>query len=132
MNFNCEHCGHNFKQKNDLNRHLKKKNGCLPVGTVLEKSNIANGKIIELHSVFKTCLDILRNDTEHLIGDEALHELSHFLILKSIEKHIVDGSIIFDINLYKDRINDYGEEIFLNNNTLKYMHIYTLALTLKL
>jgi type I restriction-modification system DNA methylase subunit len=114
MNFNCEHCKHNFKQKNDLNRHLKKKNGCIPVGTVLEKSNITNGKINELHGVFKSCLDILRNDSEHLIGDEALHELSHFLILKQTEKHIIDGSInIYDLELYKDGVEEYGKEIFL-------------------
>ena len=40
-----------------------------------------NGNIQELHSLFKSCLDILRNDAEHLIGDEELNELSHFLIL---------------------------------------------------
>ena len=27
------------------------------------------GKTQELHSLFKSCLDILRNDAEHLIGD---------------------------------------------------------------
>ena len=52
----------------------------------------------ELHSLFKTCLDILRNDAEHLIGDEALNELSYFLILKQIEKHIENNNIdIFNI-----------------------------------
>ena len=74
----CEHCGHDFKQKHDLKRHLKKKNGCISIKQIQQKS----GKINELHSVFKSCLDILRNDAEHLIGDEALNELSHFLILK--------------------------------------------------
>ena len=73
-----------------------------------------NGKIQELHSLFKTCLDVLRNDAEHLIGDEALNELSHFLILKQAEKHIENGSIdIYNLELYKDGIKKYGNNKFL-------------------
>ena len=117
MNYNCEHCGHQFKQKNDLQRHLTKKNGCIPVNQIMEKKEhqtTMNGKIQELHSLFKSCLDILRNDAEHLIGDEALHELSHFLILKQAEKHIENGSIdIYNLELYKDGIKSYGNDKFL-------------------
>ena len=73
-----------------------------------------NSKIQELHSLFKTSLDVLRNDAEHLIGDEALNELSHFLILKQAEKHIENGSIdIYNLELYKDGIKKYGKEKFL-------------------
>ena len=73
-----------------------------------------NGNIQELHSLFKSCLDILRNDAEHLIGDEALNELSHFLILKQAEKHIENGSInIYNLELYKDSIQKYGNKTFL-------------------
>ena len=71
-----------------------------------------NGKIQELHSLFKTCLDVLRNDAEHLMGDEALNELSHFLILKQAEKHIENGFI--DINSPEFKIND--ENIGLLDN----------------
>jgi len=72
------------------------------------------GKIEELHSLFKSCLDILRNDAEHLIGDEALNELSHFLILKQAEKHIENGSIdIYNLEFYKDGVNKYGNVTFL-------------------
>ena len=117
MNYNCEHCGHQFKQKIDLQRHLTKKNGCIPVIQIIEKKEqqtTMNGKIQELHSLFKTCLDVLRNDAEHLIGDEALNELSHFLILKQSEKHIENGSIdIYNLELYKDGIKKYGNEKFL-------------------
>jgi type I restriction enzyme, S subunit len=119
MNYNCEHCGHQFKQKIDLQRHINKKNGCIPVNQIIEKKEqqlIMNGKIQELHSLFKTCLDILRNDAEHLIGDEALNELSHFLILKQSEKHIENGLInIYDLDLYKNGIEKYGNEKFLEN-----------------
>ena len=117
MNYNCEHCGHQFKQKIDLQRHLNKKNGCIPVNQIIEKKkqqSTMNGKIQELHSLFKTCLDVLRNDAEHLIGDEALNELSHFLILKQAEKHIENGSIdIYNLELYKDGVKKYGNEKFL-------------------
>ena len=117
MNYNCEHCGHQFKQKIDLQRHLTKKNGCVPVNQIMEKKeqrSLMNGKIQELHSLFKTCLDVLRNDAEHLIGDEALNELSHFLILKQAEKHIENGSIdIYNLELYKDGVKKYGNEKFL-------------------
>ena len=117
MNYNCKHCGHQFKQKIDLQRHLTKKNGCIPINQIIEKKekqSIMNGKIQELHSLFKTCLDILRNDAEHLIGDEALNELSHFLILKQAEKHIENGSIdIYNLELYKDGVKKYGNEKFL-------------------
>ena len=117
MNYNCEHCGHQFKQKIDLQRHLTKKNGCIPVKQIIEKKEqqtTMNGKIQELHSLFKTCLDVLRNDAEHLIGDEALNELSRFLILKQAEKHIENGSIdIYNLELYKDGVKKYGNEKFL-------------------
>lgn len=73
-----------------------------------------NGKIQELHSLFKTCLDILRNDAEHLIGDEALNELSHFLIIKQAEKHIENGSIdIYNLEFYKDGVRKYGNDKFV-------------------
>ena len=111
MKYNCEFCSHQFKQKNDLQRHLDKKNGCISVNQIIEKQKnqeISKGKIQELHSVFKSCLDILRNDAEHLIGDEALNELSHFLILKQAEKHIENGSIdIYNLELYKDGVKKY-------------------------
>jgi type I restriction-modification system DNA methylase subunit/restriction endonuclease S subunit len=80
-----------------------------------QPSSIITGSIQELSSLFKTCLDILRNDAEHLIGDEALNELSYFLILKQSEKHIVSGAIdILNLDLYKDGINfkRYGKEKF--------------------
>ena len=54
MNYNCEHCGHQFKQKIDLQRHLTKKNGCIPVNHIMEKKEqqtTMNGKIQELMNV---------------------------------------------------------------------------------
>ena len=119
MSHICEFCKHEFGQKNDLTRHLKKKNGCIPIEKIIEKKEDIKqscGKAQELHSLFKSCLDILRNDAEHLVGDEALHELSHFLILKLSEKHIINKSIdIYDLELYKEGIKKYKKEVFLEN-----------------
>lgn len=71
------------------------------------------GEIQELHSLFKSCLDILRNDAEHLIGDEALNELSYFIILKQAERHIESGLIdIYDLSFYKSGVIEYGEDKF--------------------
>ena len=81
MNYNCEHCGHQFKQKIDLQRHLTKKNGCIPVNQIIgkkEQQSTMNGKIQELHSLFKTCLDVLRNDAEHLIEDKTQEQVYKF------------------------------------------------------
>ena len=50
----------------------------------------------KIHSLFKTCIDIMRNDSNYIVGDEALIELSHFLILRLIEP-LIDNNII-DIN----------------------------------
>jgi len=117
MTYKCNFCEHDFKQKVDLDRHIKKKNGCILINKIIdlkEQQTINNGKISELHSLFKTCLDILRNDAEHLIGDEALNELSHFLILKQLEKHIINNSIdIYNLELYHDGIKKYGKEKFI-------------------
>ena len=68
----------------------------------------------ELHSLFKSCLTILRNDAEQLVGDEGLHELSHFLILKLSETHIEKGYIdIYNLDYYNNGILKYGKEKFM-------------------
>jgi len=41
-----------------------------------------NGKIQELHSLFKTCLDVLRNDAEHLIEDKTQEQVYKFWLVK--------------------------------------------------
>ena len=38
MSHICEYCNHEFGGKNDLTRHLKKKNGCIPIDKIIEKA----------------------------------------------------------------------------------------------
>lgn len=57
----------------------------------------------ELINVFKSCLDILR-DNEGLTGDKALRNLCHLLILKLIEPH-------------------FGNEIHIDNYQYDFSHI---------
>ena len=107
MNFSCQSCNTEFKHKIDLQNHTKKNKCNLP------SVNMAN-KIEDLHTLFKSCLDILRNDAEHLIGDEALNELSHFLILKQLEKHIESKSIdIYNLDYYQEGIEKYTHNTFV-------------------
>ena len=80
------------------------------------ENNNNNKKMQELNTMFNTCLDILKNDNGSLIIDEVLEELSRFIILKQIEKHILNGSIdIYNLEYYPEGIIDYGEEKFIEN-----------------
>lgn len=96
--FNCEYCGKEFKCISGLKKHINKKTPCSInlQSTVTESINMSN-KNTELINVFKSCFDILR-DSEHLVGDKALKNLSYFLALKLIEPQIVSGNI--DIEEY--------------------------------
>ena len=97
-NFICQNCHREFFSKTDLGRHLKRKNECTPVPQSTQQQSedeelVRNGNVLEISSIFKTCLDILRNDEGHLVGDEALPELSRMIIYKQMEKLIDDGII---------------------------------------
>lgn len=115
MKYKCDLCGHEFMQKNDFRRHQEKKNGCVPNKEIIEmKKQLGNDNEKEqnLQSFFKSCLDILRNDRAHLIGDEALHELSYFLILRLVERQIVDGTIdIYNLDYYCDVDKDDSKDV---------------------
>ena len=111
--YNCQKCNITFKKKVELRDHIKE-DVCLEDDEIVTV-DIKSGTSRELQSLFKSCLSILRNDGSHLVGDEALKEMSYFLILKQIEKHIVDGSVdIFNLKYYDQRtIKRYTEDKFL-------------------
>jgi|LauGreDrversion4_2_1035121.scaffolds.fasta_scaffold02852_7 type I restriction enzyme S subunit len=117
--YNCQYCNHEFRQKVDLDRHLKKKNGCIPISKFPEivNSSSLSGKTNEVRSVFKSCLDHLRNDAGHLIGDDAFMELSRFIILKQSENHMINGLIdIYNMKKYNQiSIQEYTEDQFKKN-----------------
>ena len=66
---------------------------------IYKYTNMAH--INEITSLLKSSLNILRNDTAMLVGDDALEELSRFLILKLSEKHMINGNIKFLLSKYK-------------------------------
>ncbi len=119
MNYTCEHCNKQFSQKGDLTRHTNKKNACIPISSVVEKieqKTVQNSNVSEVMNIFKSIMNILRNDASHITGDEVLFEMSHFLILKMVEPLIVDKTIdIYNLSYYSIHdINNYGEEEFIS------------------
>lgn len=129
MKYLCQYCKHEFSQKNDLRRHLEKKNGCVPLNKIEEIKKQAvnnNEKGTGLQSLFKSCLDILRNDKGHLIGDEALHEMSYFLILKLVEPQIINKNIdIYNLEYYvevdEEATDDKENSVKKFNEKLEYV-----------
>jgi type I restriction-modification system DNA methylase subunit/restriction endonuclease S subunit len=95
--YSCELCKKVFNQKIDFTRHQNKKSPCI---TLTELQEISQTKQIKMDNkttlinVFKTCLNILR-DNEGLIGEKALRTMSYLLILKLLEPHF-GGEINID------------------------------------
>jgi type I restriction-modification system DNA methylase subunit/restriction endonuclease S subunit len=87
--YSCELCKKVFNQKIDFTRHQNKKAPCI---TLTELQQISQTKQIKMDNkttlinVFKTCLNILR-DNEGLTGEKALRTMSYLLILKLLEPH---------------------------------------------
>lgn len=95
--YNCELCGKSFKQKIEYTRHKNKKTACVSVEKIKEiehENIIINDNKAKLTSLFKYCLDVLR-DNEHLVGDRALRSLAYILTFKLIEPKI-GNEIDFD------------------------------------
>jgi type I restriction enzyme M protein len=113
--YSCDLCKKVFKQKNDFTRHQNKKSPCI---TLTEMQKICKTKEVkmdnkvELISVFKSCLNILR-DNEGLTGEKALRNVSYLLILKLLEPHF--GNEI-DIDSYPYDFESYFEDDVLQKN----------------
>lgn len=95
----CDLCNKTFNQKNDFDRHQKRKTPCVPLevikGRLTNKSTEVTDNKTILHNAFKNYLDIMRS--EGITGNKALMNLSYLFVLKLIERKINDGSINFDI-----------------------------------
>ena len=66
--YTCELCKKEFKQKGDLTKHKNKKSPCISIDKILDNimiSNINTNNKTTLTTIFKYCLDYLR-DNEHL------------------------------------------------------------------
>ena len=107
--YSCDLCKKVFHKKIDFTRHQKK-----PCITLTEMDNKA-----ELISVFKNCLNILR-DNEGLTGEKALRNLSYLLILKLLEPHF-GGEI--NIDDYEYDFASYFEEDFIEPNKKRLLEL---------
>jgi hypothetical protein len=113
--YSCDLCKKEFNQKIDFTRHKNKKAPCI---TLTEMQQISQKKEIKkdnkttLINVFKSCLNILR-DNEGLTGEKALRNMSYLLILKLLEQHF--GKEI-DIDNYEYDFSSYFEEEFIEHN----------------
>jgi type I restriction enzyme M protein len=129
--YKCDFCKKVFQQKIDYDRHLDKKNACVKLAQL---KNIINSSDEQKHSpnnlttIFKYCLDVLR-DNEHLTGDKALRNLSHFLDLKLLEKRFGSNSDQINIDDFKynfDDVEDNQVEEF-REQLLKYVRFSNLS-----
>ena len=82
-----------------------------------------------LNSIFKSCLDILRNDAEHIVGEDALYELTHFITFKLLENTINNDisdekfQKIYKVDIQRDeKFNEYFKLIKFNE-LIKYIKI---------
>ena len=95
--YSCDLCKKVFNQKIDFTRHQNKKAPCITLTEMQQmnqKTEIKMDNKTTLISVFKNCLNILR-DNEGLTGEKALRTLSYLLILKLLEPHF-GGEIDID------------------------------------
>jgi type I restriction enzyme M protein len=129
--YKCDFCQKVFQQKIDYDRHISKKNACVKLDQL---KNIINPSDEQKHSpnnlttIFKYCLDVLR-DNEHLTGDKALRNLSHFLDLKLLEKRFGSNSDQINIDDFKynfDDVEDNQVEEF-REQLLKYVRFSNLS-----
>ena len=128
MIYTCEHCKKTFNQKGDYSKHLNKKNACIPMSSVneiIEQKNVKNSKVSDVIDIFKSIMNVLRNDASHITGDEVLFEMSHFLILKMVEPHIVNGNInIYEKSYYAEGLKKYKEDFWNKLELIKFSKFF--------
>ena len=121
--YSCDLCKKVFNQKIDFTRHQNKKNSCI---SLTEMQQMIQTKAVNMDnknmliSVFKTCLNILR-DIEGLTGEKALRNMSYLIILKLLEPHFGDD---IDIdNGYEYDFASYFEENAIEPNKTRLLQI---------
>ena len=111
----CELCHKTFNQKIDFTRHKNKKAPCVSLSEIQQIVQIdkkENDKKQILKNLFKTCLNILR-DNEALTGEKALRNISYLLILKLLEPRI--GNEIDIDNFDYDFESEFEDDVIENN-----------------
>ena len=109
--FICELCKKTFNHKIEFTKHKNMKETCVIMQKNIQSKEVKNDIKNELKNLFKTCLNILR-DNEHLTGDKALRTLSYLLILRLLEPQL--GNKI-DIDNYNYDFSSYNEDVVENH-----------------
>jgi type I restriction-modification system DNA methylase subunit len=100
--YTCELCGKQFSQKNGLRRHMKRKNKCVPTGSIDNKLHESY-----LEAFFRFFCNKLR-DREGIITLKALNIITDILFLRLINKDVESGNI--DL-MNEEYYNDVDDEL---------------------
>ena len=124
----CNLCKKTFNQKGDLTKHQNKKLPCISLEELTKINRIDNknnDNIQNLKTLFKFCLDVLR-DNEHLTGDKALRNLSYLLDLRLLESQFNNN---IDIDNYNYDFSHIEDEYIENHKfkLLKFARFSNLA-----
>ena len=88
----CELCEKVFKQKGDLTKHKNRASPCISLNKL---KDLTSGKSkLNITTALNKCLNILR-DNGNVIGEDALHIISYFLII-----HFIINILHFISNIF--------------------------------
>ena len=114
ITYKCNLCDKTFKQKGNFTKHQKRTSACVSLNK-LKILSIPNSKLNIVTSLNK-CLNILR-DNANVLGEDALHIISYFLILALMEPKL--GSDHMD--MYNESF--YNFEVFDPDDKTKLFHV---------
>ena len=95
----CELCEKVFKQKGDLTKHKNRASPCISLNKL---KDLASGKSkLNITTALNKCLNILRDDG-NVIGEDALHIISYFLIIALMEPRLEE------LDMYNETYYDFS------------------------
>ena len=101
--YKCDLCKKIFKQKGDYTKHIKRTSACVSLDKL---KNIVSDNKFNIITALNKCLNILR-DEGNVLGENALHIISYFLILGLMESKL-DEMDMFNEKYYE--FNDIDDE----------------------